>query len=1188
MKILNVRFKNINTLKGEWEIHFDRSPFKESGLFAITGPNGSGKTTIFDAVSLGIYGETARLKNSPEQIMSKQTSRCFSMVTFSVNGNVYRSTWSLRSAQGRTLLPEMKLFEMNGKERLLEDKISTVRHRIAALTGLDFKRFSRSMMLVQGEFSAFLNALDNERAEILDKIVGKDIFSEVLKAAVENAETADNKLQALEEEIQDFPLMRRSEVENLEETVQQLEEDFNAADGRILTLNEKENRRKRYDQLQKKYQENRNAMEEARYRKSQMESDFERLKKAMAAAPFQEEMDRLDSWKSEASKDLDALKGFERDIADLEDRHDGLKEKEGIHALELDRAQKAWSQRRALVEKTLEIEKEIAAATDSVGKLMERQATVEAEQAQTSQEQLTVKQEIAENETRQKDTECWLEEHLEYEELVKRIPVIKDGLEKLQSIRQTISAHPGQQKSAVKAERKASSLLTKTARKLEKLRNKSEKIKARQAEQNKALTALLGDGTLKDLEKIYGGQKDRLKNHQSMLKIAKTYAKQEAGNGETLEKALKKAEEEHAEVLKIFERENNRLSVIKNTVRFEPCRRQLKDKEPCPLCGSPEHPYVTAGPLFGKETAEALNVQENTLNKIQSRLKMLSDQIAGLKARHDPLVEMQKKWNFLCQATGAEWAVGDRHWVKTSVRSLKKDVRRQGARLKKIRKHHKKTEKIDQAVQKHSAKLSEKQTVSDQLEIDLNVRRNRLSSLQQETQNFRQTEAEILRNLQPHLEMFKEKVPDPGTERELNRRLEAKRVEFFNHLKAKNELKEQAIALKKRSGALPEQRDRLKTEADDLEKRINTRQGALNALKNQRQATFGTGDPIREKQETGKKIQTEKDAVETIRQEIQQVQQALTEKLRLKQLAEKKCRDIQKQCEDLEQNLSIQAVASGFISLSDAQNSRLPLKERQTLEHQQEAIDCEIGDFASNLDAIQKDSDEQGITEGAVEFPEDLSLEIQEARRRKDELSEALTTAWDRLEHQKTMEKEVELKLRHLEEQKKICRRLHDEKAFFESAGEADIKRRTQELVLERLLEQSNRQLEELSGRYCLRRCEENGLGLEIEDVFHQGERRSTQTLSGGETFLVSLAMALGLSDIAGNGRKIESLFVDEGFGYLDDETLYRVVSTLKNLKRNGKLVGIISHVKRLEDEIPTKIRINKVAGGVSRLEVVA
>jgi exonuclease SbcC len=175
-----------------------------------------------------------------------------------------------------------------------------------------------------------------------------------------------------------------------------------------------------------------------------------------------------------------------------------------------------------------------------------------------------------------------------------------------------------------------------------------------------------------------------------------------------------------------------------------------------------------------------------------------------------------------------------------------------------------------------------------------------------------------------------------------------------------------------------------------------------------------------------------------------------------------------------------------------------------------------------------------------------------------------------------------------MEEQEKICDRMREEKEFFESAGEADIKKRVQELMLERLLEHSNPRLEELSGRYYLRCREKFSLALEIEDLFHQRARRPINTLSGGESFLVSLAMALGLSDIASNGRKIESLFIDEGFGYLDDETLYNVLSTLKNLKTNGKMVGVISHVKRLEDEISTKIRINKISAGVSGLEVVA
>ena len=274
MKILTVQFKNINTLKGEWEIHFNRSPLKESGLFAITGPNGSGKTTIFDAISLGLYGETARLKNSPEQIMSKQTSDCYSTVTFSINDNVYCSTWSLRCTKGKTHPPEMKLLEIKRNKQVLEDKISTVRNRIAELTGLDFKRFSRSIMLAQGEFDAFLNALDNERAEIIEKIIGKEIYTESSKAIFDKAQTEYNKLEALKEEIQNFPLMHTSEIKNLQETIQQLEEDYQQTENLFFELYEKEKQLKRHGQLQKEYKENQTALAEAKTGKRKFNQIF--------------------------------------------------------------------------------------------------------------------------------------------------------------------------------------------------------------------------------------------------------------------------------------------------------------------------------------------------------------------------------------------------------------------------------------------------------------------------------------------------------------------------------------------------------------------------------------------------------------------------------------------------------------------------------------------------------------------------------------------------------------------------------------------------------------------------------------------------------------------------------------------------------------------------------------------------
>lgn len=1188
MKILTLRFKNINSLKGEWEVHFNRPPLREAGLFAITGPNGSGKTTIFDGISLGLYGETTRLKNLPEQIMSKQTSDCYSEVTFSVNNHVFRSTWSLRLTDGKPNAPEMRLVELNDTEQPLEDTIVAVRTRITELTGLDFKRFSRSVMLPQGEFAALLKALDFERMEILEKIVGKEIYSESKKAAFEKAEIENKKLEALKEEIQDFPPMHASVIESLQEAVQQLEDDFQEAEDVFFKLSENEKQLKRHNQLQKKYHENQIALAQAKNRKEQIKADLERLNKAMDAAGFEADLERLRIRKTEASKDLDALKEIENEIKDLEDRLGVLTESEEIHANGLDQAQKTWSERQGLIERTIEIDSQIEVARNALGKLLERKASVQEEHNKTQQDLLATERKITENEVLQKNTEHWLKEHAGYEELVKRIPMIGDALERLQSIRHSMSEHPAQHKSTVKTQKKTSALLMKTVRKIEKLQNKAEKIEARKAEQEKMAAVLMDGVSPEKSENMYTEQKDRLVNYQSMLKIAKAYAKQDSGNEEVLEKALKQAEQELESLQKIFESEKNILSAIKNTARFVSCRNQLKEKEPCPLCGSLDHPYVTTGLPFGKDPAEALRDQENTLKKIKDQMKALSDRMAGLKSQYEPLVEMRKKWNLLCQATGAQCTIGDRHSVQKFIRTLKKDMRTQAAKIKKIRKHFKKAEKFDQVIHKKSGILVEKQRLSDKLQNDLNIYRDSLFSLEQEAQNAKQKEAGLIRELEQDLEIFKEEIPGPGAENELKQRLETRRGDFINHKKAENELKEQAILLKNKTQTLSQEINRLKTETDNLEGQIKTEQEALLALQNKREMSFGTGDPVQEKRKTEVELLEMKEEIQAIRHHVRELEDTLSEKRQLKQTSEKKYRDIQKECEDLEQNLSTQVVASGFTTLEEVQSSILSPEEQQTIKDKQETIDRHLAECTDNLNAIREELREYSEKETAVESPEDLSLQVQDARKRKDELEQALSAGLDRLNYQKSLEEKYEQKLQEIEEQERICDRMREEKDFFESAGEADIKKRVQELMLERLLEHTNPRLEELSGRYYLRCREKHGLALEIEDLFHQRARRPINTLSGGESFLVSFAMALGLSDIASNGRKIESLFIDEGFGYLDDETLYNVLSTLKNLKTNGKMVGVISHVKRLDDEISTKIRINKISAGVSGLEVVA
>ncbi len=1187
MKILNVRFKNINTLKGEWEIHFNRPPLREAGLFAITGPNGSGKSTIFDAISLGLYGEVIRLKNSSEQIVSNKTSECYSTVTFSVGGEVFRSTWSLHLDEGNPLEPEMSLVKLNGTENVLANNIVAVRSRITEVTGLDYKRFSRSIMLAQGEVAAFLNALDYERVEILEKIVGHDMYSNVVEEIVKNAETEDNKLTTLKEDIQNFPLIPPSEVKALEDTTEQLEDDFRETERTLSIFNEKKEQIQLVRQLKDEYNKNQMGLAQVRGRKEQMQSDLLRLKKATDAAPFEKDIDRLNYHKEKTSEYLNTLNTLEAETTDLENRLEALKATDRKQGLEVEQNQNVRNERLRLIEKTLEIDRKIQTLSALLQTLNQRRSSLENRLQLNVQHQQTTRRQLAENEALLANTETWIKAHASDKNMASNIAGPKDALEQLKSTRKDLAAHSVQQISAQKAEKKASASLAKNKRKKEKLKNKADKLIARQAELKKMQASLLAGASPATLDKTLENQKKQRMDFQSMLKLCKTYARQEKGDGNALELALKTAEQDHGHLLNRLEQEQKTLSRVNSIARFEPCRKQLNKKEACPLCGSMDHPYVDREPPFEKDPAEVVREQELRIEALKNQIKTLSDQIAGLKNRHDRFSETRRRWSQLSHATGTEWALGDLSSVKKAIRALKKNVRKQRGRIKRIGKLSKKTEKLDKALRKKLVKTNETQQAADQLQNDLNRCKKKLTAIQQKLQTARQREANLVQNLSESLESFNLAIPAPGTESELIGRLENIGLDYHSHVNHRRELNEQILALKNKDGSLPAECDRLKKEIKDVEGQIETEQVTLHTLKIRREKTFGTGNALQEKKEAEKTLLEKQEKREAIQQETRQLRQTLSEKQKLKQTTEKMWQDAQNECEQLKQKILNEAASSGFRTLEEIHNSLLSPEQRQALDQKPEVVDSEIVRYTKNLETIRKELDQEGLKGIADKTSEDLSLKIQDLHKQKDQLAQEISSAADRLKHYQILEKEYQEKTQALEQQENLCNRLNEEKRFFETAGEAEVKTRVQELMLERLLEHSNKHLENLSSRYYLKRHEMNGLGLEIEDLLHS-THRTVNTLSGGESFLVSLSMALGLSDMSGNGRKIESLFVDEGFGSLDDETLYKVLSTLKDLKNNGKMVGVISHVKKVEDEIPTKIRLTRMPGGLSRLDVVA
>ncbi len=409
-----------------------------------------------------------------------------------------------------------------------------------------------------------------------------------------------------------------------------------------------------------------------------------------------------------------------------------------------------------------------------------------------------------------------------------------------------------------------------------------------------------------------------------------------------------------------------------------------------------------------------------------------------------------------------------------------------------------------------------------------------------------------------------------------------------------------------RLAALQPQRAKAETDLHNLQQnlareqqQLATQQQALDVLQQhyaqtqqQRAALFGD--------------RAVNDASQQHKQQVQHAEQHLAEQQRLLQHAQQQLHSLTGQREQLSSQLDAlrlrskaadaefaAALAQSDFSDEAALRAALlddaeaqPLRQRlQQLEKQlQQAIILQE-QVAQRLDIHQQQRPVTLTDEHAAALPAQL-----------DALRTALRdTAQQQGEAQQQLQSDARLRdqqqslLTQITEDERTLAQLSQLNDLIGSAKGDKFRRFAQGLTLDHLVWLANRQLDRLHGRYLLQRRLSDELELEVVDTWQADATRDTRTLSGGESFIVSLALALALSDLVSHKTRIESLFLDEGFGTLDAETLDAALDALDALNASGKTIGVISHVEAMKERIPVQIKVRKVNGlGFSKLELPA
>lgn len=1216
MKILAIRVHQLASIV-DAEVDFTASPLKEAGLFAITGDTGAGKSTLLDAICLALYTKTARLRgdtgnkidfngdniklNDSRNLLRRGAGQGYAEVDFiGQDKHHYRARLSFSRARNKAngkLQQAQHTLHSLPDETLIADR-SNASKEIERIIGLSFDQFSRAVLLAQHEFAAFLKATGDERAQLLECLTGTDKFSRIGQRIFERHREQQQALEQLKLSLANFKVLSPEELAAKQAEHKSL----------LTKQTELQNQIKQLEQYQTWYKQAAHLSEQitqAEHTKHQAEQQLHQLEdKAKQAKQAQQCLEIKDNRERTATIKAQQAQLVENREQLLKIDHNALisdaEQTLNKHTEQLKQAKQTQKDAQPIISQAREYDKQLAVLNQQAHAQKAQLEKANQHNTELSNKLNTAKAEQQQQHQQQQALTNWLATHAQWQPLAKDWSYYKSELSRFNQLQLRID----KTNQTVKSLQPTVTEQQHSRQQLQKQYQALEHALKTLNEQDTSFKDRLKSQSMADIDAQLEAIKHLIEkrqlwqSNQQQLKVWQSQSDTLNQNKQQLQTALSAIGQdvENAQQQLTLCEKNLQQIQLRASEGVSQLRATLKAGEPCAVCGSTEHPFQhdVVNAQFSQlinDFTEQLNSAKQHLNNQQvlqqtksNELTACTQQIASLEGQVSELTDQQ---NTLKQTMAAnrtelndltEAQLNERQQQLTSQKQQYFKVLEQQQQLQtSLAAKQAEFNQKGQALHAAEQKLSETQQ-------QLNTEQARLNELTAEHQQLHTTLDDTFKNA-PWWQQLNEQHVSLETIAEDVQRYQTKLQQSDELTKALTST-EQTIA-----HLLPQQHEAAEAKTKCTAQLAHT-ENEQAALHEKRITLFADAN-----MSVDEYIAQLEQAIDSLQQAVQQAQQHLSNAVKARDehaiqishltMREKELSDEQAALEKRftqwfsefkaqHPSLSEDAITT-LLSIS-SESIKQTLNEHHAAENALKETQAALKQLHSSQSAHLKDQPKHSES--------DTETELANAANAQQHTNQSLMQVGSELHTHQQNSQALADKQQLLVQQQKRYEHWHLLNKVLGDASGKTMRNLAQTQTLKILLHYANSHLHTLNKRYKLTAIGQT-LDIAIIDKDMADEQRSVNTLSGGESFLVSLALALGLASLSSNKVQINSLFIDEGFGTLDSETLSIAMDALDSLQAQGRKVGVISHVSEMTERVATQVHVAKKPGGYSTISVI-